>query len=158
VAARLRRELDILDAEVDAALEELDRLQLRRSLLRAELARLRGACTVYAAELKVRAERRLGELLKVNPPNRGNPNMFRDGTFNGLPDGVNKKQSHRWQKMASIPEPVFEQKAAEAKERQKARKRNQPGASLATLPDMGKGDTRDQPGKTFNGNPASKPG
>jgi hypothetical protein len=41
VAARLRRELDILDGEVNEATRRLDGLMHRRSLLRAELARLR---------------------------------------------------------------------------------------------------------------------
>jgi len=39
--------------------------------------------------------------------------------------------------------------AREAKERQKVRKGNQPGATPANLPDMPKGDARDQLGKTF---------
>jgi hypothetical protein len=41
VEARLRRELDILDGEVNEATRRLDGLMHRRSLLRAELARLR---------------------------------------------------------------------------------------------------------------------
>jgi hypothetical protein len=43
VAARLRRELEILDAAVDEATRRLDGLMHRRALLRAELARLRGS-------------------------------------------------------------------------------------------------------------------
>jgi hypothetical protein len=60
------------------------------------------------AELKARAERRLGELLRENPTTRGNPKKFHDGTFNCLPDGVNQQQSHRWKKMAGVPEAAFE--------------------------------------------------
>jgi hypothetical protein len=68
-----------------------------------------------AAELKVRAERKLVTLLagRVQP---GNPQLSHAGTNGKLPDGINRNQSSRWQQLAAIPAPVFEQKVAEAKE------------------------------------------
>ena len=47
------------------------------------------------AEIKVRAERRAGELLKatVKP---GNPQLSHDVTIKTLPDGISRKQSSRW--------------------------------------------------------------
>jgi len=60
-----------------------------------------------AAELKLRAERQLGEMLArtVRP---GNPQLLHDATIGGLPEGVNRIDSHRWQKAASVPEEDFE--------------------------------------------------
>ena len=67
------------------------------------------------AEIKVRAERRAGELLKatVKP---GNPQLSHDVTIKTLPDGISRKQSSRWQAIADIPEPVFEEHIARAKD------------------------------------------
>jgi hypothetical protein len=66
------------------------------------------------AEIKLRAERRLGELLSetVHP---GNPQLSRDATIGRLPDGITKDQSSRWQQVADIPEDTFEQHIAETK-------------------------------------------
>lgn len=66
------------------------------------------------AEIKVRAERRAGEILKVSVSPGGSP-MSHDVT---LPDlGITRMQSHRWQSIAEIPEPVFEEYIAKTKER-----------------------------------------
>jgi N6-adenosine-specific RNA methylase IME4 len=54
-----------------------------------------------AAELKVRAERRLGEILPQGKPGRGNK-TFHDET-------ISRVQSHRWQRMAAVPEDLFEE-------------------------------------------------
>jgi N6-adenosine-specific RNA methylase IME4 len=72
------------------------------------------------AEIKVRAERRAGELLKVTEKHPGgNPNLSHDVT--GYPPsldeiGISRKQSSRWQAIASIPEPVFEEHVARVKD------------------------------------------
>jgi len=61
-----------------------------------------------AEEIKLRAERRAGELLKetVKP---GNPQLSTDTTIEKLPElGITRDQSSRWQKIASIPEEKFE--------------------------------------------------
>ena len=54
------------------------------------------------AEIKVRAERRAGELLKatVKP---GNPQLSHDVTIKTLPDGISRKQSSRWQAGLCLP-------------------------------------------------------
>jgi N6-adenosine-specific RNA methylase IME4 len=66
------------------------------------------------AEIKIRAEVRAGELLAetVKP---GNPQLSHDGTIGTLPDGINRKQSSRWQAMAAIPEELLEQHVAQVK-------------------------------------------
>jgi hypothetical protein len=72
--------------------------------------------SLYAAELKVRSERRLGELLGEQKPKQSRPRLH-DGTLgNGktLPPEVTKVQSHRWQKVAKVPEDKFEQYVANA--------------------------------------------
>jgi hypothetical protein len=55
-----------------------------------------------AAEIRLRAERRAGELLRVavTPSNQH--------TGRSLPEGVRKHESHRFQQVADVPEPVFE--------------------------------------------------
>lgn len=72
------------------------------------------------AEIKVRAERRAGEILKVSGRKQGerdNIQRFHNATFEvpKLEDiGITKSQSSRWQDIAKIPEPVFEQHIARA--------------------------------------------
>lgn len=67
------------------------------------------------AEIKLRAERRAGELLKeVERAERGRPigKTLHDATFipPTLADlGIERTQSHRWQAIADVPEPIFEQ-------------------------------------------------
>jgi len=73
----------------------------------------------HAAELKLRAERRLGELLVDMPRNRGgNPNLLHDET--GSPPsyrelGIDRVEAHRWQTIATVPIDTFEQHIAAAK-------------------------------------------
>lgn len=70
-----------------------------------------------AAELKLRAERRLGELLREMPKHKGGrPSENRSHDARGLADiGINWTQSSRWQQVASVPEEIFEQHIAEVK-------------------------------------------
>lgn len=74
----------------------------------------------HAAEIKIRAERRLGELLEETPKQHG----ARDGTESSrstpLPPslkelGVSKDESSQCQQIAALPEPVFEKHLAETK-------------------------------------------
>jgi N6-adenosine-specific RNA methylase IME4 len=72
-----------------------------------------------AAELKLRAERRLGELLAADGERRGGKNKATNlpgGSSHPLPDGVSQKQSHHWQKVASVAEPDFERYVASARQ------------------------------------------
>jgi protein gp37 len=67
-----------------------------------------------AAEIKLRAERRLGELLAetVRP---GNPQLSNGSTIGRLPEGVSRDNSSRWQRMAQVPAPAFERYVAEVR-------------------------------------------
>lgn len=70
-----------------------------------------------AAEIKVRAERRAGELLAEMPKHNGDP---RSHDVTRLQDmGIEKMQSSRWQRIASIPEQTFEQQIVEWKDSDK---------------------------------------
>jgi len=73
-----------------------------------------------AAEIKVRAERRIGELLEKqlnHDGGRPRKNPDRESGFTKLADvGVSYKQSERFQAIASIPEAQFEAHLAERKE------------------------------------------
>lgn len=65
------------------------------------------------AEIKIRAERRAGELLKQNGRKKGETNkkiMCHDGTLSPTLKElcIDPKQSMRWQVIAGIPERVFE--------------------------------------------------
>ena len=63
------------------------------------------------AEVKLRAERRGGELLCEDGPGHGgdrkSESRSRDVTLTDL--GVSRMQSSRWQRLAGIPEAVFEE-------------------------------------------------
>lgn len=72
----------------------------------------------YCAEIKIRAERRAGELIpeQVRRPESGRPKEgFHDeGLF--LKDiDISESQSHRWQAIASVPEEEFEEHIAKTK-------------------------------------------
>ena len=61
-----------------------------------------------AAEVKIRAERRMGELLAENV-SQGRPSIKKGSKMLPfLPDDVSKTNSSRWQRIAKIPDPVFE--------------------------------------------------
>ena len=66
-----------------------------------------------AAEIKLRAERRLGELLAgtVAPGGRSKSHRatsIRGGSSKPLPSGVTRSDSSRWQREASVPDDAFE--------------------------------------------------
>jgi N6-adenosine-specific RNA methylase IME4 len=69
------------------------------------------------AEVKLRAERKAGELLKATPKNEGTRfggNSVQPPKLEDL--GVTKIQSHRWQTVARVPEPEFEAHVANVKQ------------------------------------------
>jgi len=70
------------------------------------------------AEIKLRAERRAGELLREMGLESGNPQWSHDETIANprLTDlGISKSQSSRWQLEAEVPEEVFERHVAKVK-------------------------------------------
>lgn len=76
----------------------------------------------YAVEIKLRAERRLGEILKtIDRAKKGRPEKcIPPETFNSPPPtlddlGISRVQSHRWQTEAQVPDEEFEQYVAETK-------------------------------------------
>jgi N6-adenosine-specific RNA methylase IME4 len=72
-----------------------------------------------ATEIKIRAERRLGELVRELSPHPGNPQLCHDGTNGKLPAGVSPKESHRWQRMAGVDEDAFEGYIVEVRQTEK---------------------------------------
>ena len=70
----------------------------------------------YCAEIKIRAERKAGEMLANMEKHPGAATRSHDVTAPRLADvGISKMQSSRWQSIASIPEDVFEREIAETK-------------------------------------------
>jgi len=74
-----------------------------------------------AAEVKLWAERRLGQLLRTMPKNeggllRGDTLPPRDTTPTLAEYGISKKESSRYQAIESLEEKVFEQQMAEARQ------------------------------------------
>lgn len=73
-----------------------------------------------AAEIKLRAERRAGEMLASRDMNKGAATPLHDESALAIPKlaelGISESQSHRWQAEASLPEEVFERHVAEVKQ------------------------------------------
>ncbi len=74
-----------------------------------------------AAEIKIRAERRMGELLKAMPKQGGGRPLKTGSTMEPVSPpladlGIAKTQSHRTQAIADVPEEEFEEVIAKAKE------------------------------------------
>jgi N6-adenosine-specific RNA methylase IME4 len=68
----------------------------------------------YAAEVKLRAERRAGELLAADPALQ-NFRPIRSDTKSLLSEyGIERHESSRWQRIAALPEPTFERYIVEA--------------------------------------------
>jgi len=72
-----------------------------------------------AAEIKIRAERRAGEMLKEADKNKGAATPLHDERAFDIPKladlGISEIQSHRCQTEASVPEVIFERHIAEVK-------------------------------------------
>jgi hypothetical protein len=63
-----------------------------------------------ACEIRLRAERKWGQLRESEVAPRGRQQMSDDATFKTLPDlGVSRDQSSQWQKLAAISDEDFEQ-------------------------------------------------
>jgi hypothetical protein len=67
-----------------------------------------------AAEIRLRAERRAGEILAATV-NHGGSRGVGSRVEPTLPEGIGKKQSHLWQRGASLPEADFERVLAEGR-------------------------------------------
>ena len=78
----------------------------------------------YCAEIKLRAERRAGEMLRAREPHPPGPepeDRSHDVTYPPKLDdlGINKSQSSRWQKIADLNEEAFEEHIEAYKHEQK---------------------------------------
>jgi hypothetical protein len=71
--------------------------------------RRRVECQQDAAELKLRAERAIGEFLAKEVGHSGGSRSYRE---RDLPKGIGRNDSHRWQRIASLPTDMFEEKIA----------------------------------------------
>ena len=77
----------------------------------------------WATEIKVRAERRAGEMMRDMEKNTGNKGQFTGSTIVVPPApptladmGISKNESSRWQKLAAVSNEKFEEAVAAAKE------------------------------------------
>ena len=68
------------------------------------------------AELKIQAERKLGGMLRETVRHEGGDpkTVYHDGT--AIPNGISRNQSHRWQKVAEVPEEKLEEHFASMRE------------------------------------------
>jgi len=113
---RAKRELALANS-IDEVKEIHDRAEALRNYAKA--ADLSLEMQNLCAELRLRAERKAGELLKeeIKP---GNPQLSSDSTIGKIKNlsdfGLSRYNSSTWQKIASIPEPEFENFLTEQKE------------------------------------------
>jgi len=68
----------------------------------------------HATEIRLRAERRAGEMLKAMGERRGKTSQERSFPSN-KEIGITDKQSHHWQRLADLDEEVFEDRVQTAK-------------------------------------------
>lgn len=72
------------------------------------------------AEIKIRAERKAGDLLREMPKSTGAKGIGKKVRSNDVTTlsgvGVSKNESSRWQRVASVPDDVFETHVVETKE------------------------------------------
>uniref|UniRef100_A0A6M3JR85 Putative methyltransferase n=1 Tax=viral metagenome TaxID=1070528 RepID=A0A6M3JR85_9ZZZZ len=105
-----RREL-ALASNIDEIKILRDKAEALRQYIRQQGASLE--MQNQCAEIKLRAERKAGEMIKDDPDIRQGGSKFHDVTLNDY--GITNLQSHRWQLEASVPEPILEQHIAEVK-------------------------------------------
>lgn len=114
---RARQELE-LAASIDEVKKIRDQAEALRQYARQQ--KLSLEMQNRCAEIKIRAERRAGEILSdmdKHPPGPSGGDRSHDGTDPPrLFDlGISKNQSSRWQSIASIPEDEFESRVDEIK-------------------------------------------
>ena len=95
-------------ATIDEAKDVRDKAEAVRRYAKTagESLELQNAC----AEIKLRAERRAGDLLGVMEKNKGAAHPTRSHDATTLSDlNITKSQSSRWQTEASVPDAIFEE-------------------------------------------------
>lgn len=107
--------------DVDRVKDHRDKAVAIETWLRAQKASL--SAQRDAAEIVVRSERRLGELLQLLPKATGSRAKPGGSKLSppGIPTlaerGIEKRDASLWQRLASVPEAVFEQHVASIRER-----------------------------------------
>ena len=100
-----------------ATLPDARALSRQAESVRAHLRRIGESLDLQnqCCEVKLRAERRIGELL-LGKVKKGRPKWSHDATI--LADlGISKSQSSRWQLIARLPESIFDRHIQDAKDR-----------------------------------------
>jgi hypothetical protein len=109
--------------EVASTVDEVKYIRDRAEAMRAyaKQSHLSLGMQNQCAEIKVRAERKAGELLKkmdLHEGGRPTENLSHDVTGFRLCDfGINRMQSSRWQQISSIPEKDFEERLEDIKKK-----------------------------------------
>jgi len=111
-----RRELALA-----SSIDEVKTIRDKAEAIRQYIKQQKGSFEMQnqAAEIKLRAERRAGEMLGEREKHKGAATPLHDERALALPKlkelGISEIQSHRWQLEAEIPEEKFEQFIAETK-------------------------------------------
>jgi len=106
------------------SIEELSKVRIEAETLRmwAKKVHKGMAAQNRIAEIKVKAERKTGQILKqMEKQKPGEYKRSHDGRLSpSLKDlGINFNQSHRWQQIADLPEEVFQEALSQFKNNQK---------------------------------------
>lgn len=99
---------------LDELKEIRDQAEAARHYVKA--AKMTTAMANRCAEIRIRAERKAGEMIRANPQIRqggDRKSKYHDDTLKLDDLGISKLQSSRWQKLANIPEETIEQYFAE---------------------------------------------
>ena len=106
--------------EAASSIDEVKNIRDKAEAMRAyaKQAHLSLGMQNQCAEIRIRCERRGGEILKETTKS-GNPQWSHDATIDRLEDmGISKSQSSRWQSISSIPERIFENHIKEVVEKE----------------------------------------
>lgn len=114
---------DAAKASLDKAssIDEVKEIRDKAEALRAYAKQTKAGLFMQnqCCEIKLRAERRGGEILSEQFPHGGDRRSESRLQGETLKDiGINKTQSHRWQTIAAMPERAFEEKIKDAKSRE----------------------------------------
>jgi hypothetical protein len=107
--------------EVASSLDDVKDIRDRAEAMRAYAKQAQYSLEILnrCAELKLRAERKAGTLLRESTVKGGERHKSHDGTYDRrsvLEDlGISKMQSSRWQTVAILPEDLFERHLAKVK-------------------------------------------
>lgn len=108
-----------------SSIDEVKQIRDQAEAIRQYIRQQKGSLEIQnqAAEIKIRAERRAGEMLgeiEKNPGGRPSENLSHDViSYFPLPTlpelGITAMQSHRWQLEAKVPEEIFQKHVDEIK-------------------------------------------